>query len=131
MAAEGGTAARASAAASSTPSPAPSPSSPGWARGRAPISRRPPTPSRATRPTGGREAAVDSEEGRKPGRAGPRGGSRGSPAPAPAGTAGVPGVGIGGGLDLLPGGTVVIDDTTVTGNQASTNDNDVSGTFTT
>ena len=34
-------------------------------------------------------------------------------------------------LDLILGGTVVIDDTTVTGNHASTNDNNVSGTFTT
>jgi hypothetical protein len=47
------------------------------------------------------------------------------------GAAGVPGVGVGGGLDLILGGTVVIDDTTVTGNCASTNDNDMSGTFTT
>jgi hypothetical protein len=37
-------------------------------------------------------------------------------------------VGVGGGLDLLLG-TAVIDDTTITGNVASTSDNDVSGTF--
>jgi hypothetical protein len=37
---------------------------------------------------------------------------------------------VGGGLDLLPGGTAVIDNTTITGNTASTSDPDVSGTFT-
>ena len=61
----------------------------------------------------------------------PRTGSRAPPSPAAAGALGVSGVGVGGGLDLLPGGIVVIDDTTITGNQASTADNDVSGTFTT
>jgi hypothetical protein len=40
-------------------------------------------------------------------------------------------VGVGGGLDLDPSGTAVIDDTTITRNAASTNNNDVSGTFTT
>jgi hypothetical protein len=40
-------------------------------------------------------------------------------------------VGVGGGIDLAPGGTATIDDTTITGNDASTKDNDVSGTFTT
>ncbi len=49
--------------------------------------------------------------------------------PGAAGVAGVAGVGIGGGLDLLPGGTVTIDNTNITGNTASTSDNDVSGTF--
>ena len=50
-----------------------------------------------------------------------------------AGTAGataLSGTGIGGGLDLLTGGTVVIDNTTITGNTAATSDNDVFGTFT-
>jgi hypothetical protein len=38
-------------------------------------------------------------------------------------------VGIGGGVDLFPGGTVTIDNTNITGNNATTSDNDVSGTF--
>jgi hypothetical protein len=38
-------------------------------------------------------------------------------------------VGIGGGLDLVSGGKVTIDDTTISGNNATTSDNDVSGTF--
>jgi hypothetical protein len=41
------------------------------------------------------------------------------------------GPGIGGGLDLLTGGTVVIDNTTITANSATTSDNEVFGTFTT
>jgi hypothetical protein len=40
-------------------------------------------------------------------------------------------VGVGGGLDLVPGDTAVINDTTIAGNDASTKDKDVSGTFTT
>ena len=55
----------------------------------------------------------------------------GSAFPGSPGAAGVSGVGVGGGLDLIPGGTVVIDDTTITGNLASTSNNDVSGTFST
>jgi hypothetical protein len=43
------------------------------------------------------------------------------------GTPGTAGTGVGGGLDLLPGGTATIDNTTVTGNHASTSDNDVHG----
>ena len=58
-------------------------------------------------------------------------GTAGAAFPGSPGAAGVAGVGVGGGLDLLPGGTVVIDNTTITGNTASTTDNDVSGTFTT
>jgi hypothetical protein len=45
------------------------------------------------------------------------------------GTAGTPGTGVGGGLDLVTGGTVVIDNTTISGNSATTTDNDVHGTF--
>jgi hypothetical protein len=40
-----------------------------------------------------------------------------------------PGTGVGGGLDLTTGGTVVIDNTTISGNSATTTDNDVHGTF--
>ena len=59
------------------------------------------------------------------------GGTAGSVFPGSPGAAGVSGVGVGGGLDLIPGGTVVIDDTAINGNPASTHDNDVSGTFST
>ena len=45
------------------------------------------------------------------------------------GTAGTPGTGVGGGLDLITGGTVVIDNTTISGNSATTTDPDVHGTF--
>ena len=45
------------------------------------------------------------------------------------GTAGLIGTGLGGGLDLEAGGTATIDNTTITGNTASTNDNNVDGTF--
>ena len=103
---------------------------PRLARRRAPISPRPLIPSRATRPTEGWECRLARGEARA-GAGGAPGGFPGSAFPGTAGTAGVSGVGVGGGLDLLLGGTVVIDDTTITGNQASTNDNDVSGTFTT
>jgi hypothetical protein len=58
------------------------------------------------------------------------GGFAGTAFPGTNGSAGASGVGIGGGLDLLPGGTAAIADTTITGNTASTNDNDVAGTFT-
>ena len=47
-----------------------------------------------------------------------------------AGAAALPGTGIGGGLDLFTGGTVVIDNTTITGNTAATSNNEVDGTFT-
>ena len=86
------------------------------------------TGNQANRGLGG---AVGSGEARKPAREEHRAASQALPSLATAGTAGVSGVGVGGGLDLLPGGTVVIDDTTITGNQASTSDNDVSGTFST
>jgi hypothetical protein len=45
------------------------------------------------------------------------------------GTAGTSGTGVGGGLDLITGGTVVIDNKTVSGNGATTTDNDVHDTF--
>ena len=57
------------------------------------------------------------------------GGVPGQTFPASSGTAGQPGTGIGGGLNLIAGGTVVIDDTMVTGNHATTNNDDVFGTF--
>jgi hypothetical protein len=53
----------------------------------------------------------------------------GTAEPGTPGVAGVNGVGIGGGLDLFPNGIVRIDTTNVTGNFASTGDNDTSGTF--
>jgi hypothetical protein len=46
-----------------------------------------------------------------------------------AGSAGLAGTGLGGGLDLITGGTAVIDNTTITGNSASTTDGNVHGTF--
>ena len=67
----------------------------------------------------------------------PQAGAGGSPNgaaglthPGNAGATALSGTGIGGGLDLFTGGTVVIDNTTITGNTATT-DNDVFGTFTT
>jgi hypothetical protein len=53
----------------------------------------------------------------------------GNSSPGAPGTGGAAGQGLGGGLYLQSGGTVTIDDTTVTGNQASTSDPDVFGTF--
>ena len=47
-----------------------------------------------------------------------------------AGATALPGTGIGGGLYLFIGGTVSIDNTTITGNTATTSDNNVFGTFT-
>ena len=57
------------------------------------------------------------------------GGPAGQAFPGIAGVAGVEGVGVGGGLDFFPGGDATIDNTNITGNNASTADNDVSGTF--
>jgi hypothetical protein len=57
--------------------------------------------------------------------------ARGLAFPGEGGKAGAAGTGIGGGLNLAPGGGATIDDTTVTGNHASTTDNDVHGTFAT
>ena len=51
--------------------------------------------------------------------------------PGTPGASGLSGTGIGGGLNLLAGGTVVIDDTNITGNHATTSNDDVFGTFTT
>src|SRR5262249_8057856 len=64
------------------------------------------------------------------GAGGSPGGSAGAAFPGSNGAAGVAGVGIGGGLDLVTRGTAPDRDTTITGNTASTTDNDVSGTFT-
>src|SRR5262249_1166900 len=74
------------------------------------------------------------------GPGGAAGGAIGGPGQAPGGTdgqafprgpgaAGGAGMGRGGGIHLVPGGKVTIDDTRVTGNNASTGNNDVSGTF--
>ena len=46
------------------------------------------------------------------------------------GNAGVAGTGMGGGLDLIDGGTALIDNTNVSGNTATTSHPDVAGTFT-
>jgi hypothetical protein len=46
-----------------------------------------------------------------------------------AGVAGPAGTGVGGGLFLDPAGSATLVNTTVSGNQASTSDNDVHGTF--
>jgi hypothetical protein len=56
-------------------------------------------------------------------------GAPGMSFPGHFGTGGTTGIGVGGGLDLMTGGTVVIDNTTITGNNATTTDNDVHGTF--
>jgi hypothetical protein len=66
----------------------------------------------------------------------PQAGAGGSPSgaaghthPGSAGVTAQNGTGAGGGLDLVAGGIVLIDDTTVTGNTATTSDNNVFGTF--
>jgi hypothetical protein len=63
------------------------------------------------------------------GTGGSPGGMAGQSFPGNHGTAGFIGPGIGGGLNLESGGTAVIDNTTVTGNQASTSGDNVSGAF--
>ena len=75
--------------------------------------------------TGGAAGAVTVGLGASPG------GSNGLAFPAGPGGTGSSGVGIGGGVDLEIGGTAIIDNTFVTGNHATTSDNDVFGTFTT
>ena len=57
------------------------------------------------------------------------GGTDGRAFPRAPGDAGSAGTGSGGGLALAPGGSATIDDTTITGNNASTGDDDVSGTL--
>jgi hypothetical protein len=59
------------------------------------------------------------------------GGGHGEADLGTAGTAAAAGSGIGGGLSLAPGGSATIDNTTITGNHASTIDDDVHGTFST
>jgi hypothetical protein len=63
------------------------------------------------------------------GAGGSPGGMAGNVFPGSSGTAGSAGLGIGGGLDLVAGGMVVIDNTTISGNHATTTDNDVFSTF--
>jgi len=65
------------------------------------------------------------------GLGGTPGGAAGLSHPGNPGATALSGAGIGGGLDLLIGGTVSIDNTTITGNTAATSNNDVFGTFTT
>jgi hypothetical protein len=81
---------------------------------------------------------ADTAPGALGGAAGvPQAGVGGSPSgaagvvhPGNAGASALAGTGIGGGLDLLTGGTVVIDNTTITGNTSTTSNSDVFGTFT-
>ena len=63
------------------------------------------------------------------GAGGSSNGAAGQTHPGNAGALGLSGTGMGGGLVLVTGGTVLIDDTTVTGNTATTSDNNVFGTF--
>ena len=78
----------------------------------------------------GRELPVAPRELPQAGAGGSPNGAAGLTHPGNAGATALSGTGIGGGLDLLTGGTVVIDNTTITGNTATTSDNDVFGTFT-
>jgi hypothetical protein len=64
-----------------------------------------------------------------PGRPSVNGGRFGNGTVGVAGVAGPAGTGVGGGLFLDPAGTATVANTTVSGNQASTSDNDVHGTF--
>jgi hypothetical protein len=66
-----------------------------------------------------------------PGAGGSPGGAPGGVFVGTPGATGTAGAGIGGGLFLTAGGKVVIDNTNVTGNHASTSDADVNGTFAT
>ena len=84
------------------------------------------TASQAVRGQGGPGGAGGAAFG---GVGGAPGGMNGQAHPGASGTSAVSGVGVGGGLDLFPAGTVTIDNTNITGNTASTADNDVSGTF--
>jgi hypothetical protein len=63
------------------------------------------------------------------GQGGTPGGSNGQAHPGTPGATGTAGLGVGGGLDLAPGGTATIDNTTISGNSASNTGNDVFGTF--
>ncbi len=78
----------------------------------------------------GRELPVAPRESAMAGAGGSPNGAAGLANPGNAGATALSGTGIGGGLDLLTGGTVSIDNTTITGNTAATSNNDVIGTFT-
>jgi len=66
------------------------------------------------------------------GAGGDPGGAMGSTAvPGQPGTNGFAGFGLGGGIAINGPGKATIDDTTITGNTASSGDNDVDGTFST
>ena len=82
--------------------------------------------NQANQGSGGRGGAAGGAIG---GQGQTPGGPAGQAFPGIAGVAGVEGVGLGGGLDFFPGGDVTIDNTNITGNNASTADNDVSGNF--
>ena len=108
--------------------PGPSRSSPGWGRRRAPARRKATdviTTNQALAATGGQAGAGGSATG---GLGQPSLGVNGVNGVA---TPGQPGVtdlfsaGVGGGIATF--GTAIVDNTTITGNQASTNDNDVDG----
>ena len=64
------------------------------------------------------------------GAGGSPGGTAGQSLAGTIGVFGLSGTGIGGGLDLIAGGTVVIDNTAINSNQATTSNPDVFGTFT-
>ena len=86
------------------------------------------TANQATAGAGGPGAAPGIAQA---GTGGTPGGTNGQVFPGNRGRTGTAGTGVGGGLDLIAGGTVVIDNTTLTGNTATTSNNDVFGTFTT
>ncbi len=86
------------------------------------------TGNQAIRGMGGQGGAGGAAFGGLGGAPGGRAGQAFTGAP---GAAAVAGVGAGGGLDLFPGGIVIIDNADITSNNASTPDNDVSGTFST
>jgi hypothetical protein len=76
-------------------------------------------------PGGGREGEGTAIAG----LGGSPGGHAGTATPGAFGAGGAAGNGIGGGLNLTGGGHATIDNTTRTGNHATTTDNDVHGTF--
>jgi hypothetical protein len=76
--------------------------------------------------TGGAEVSVGVAQA---GTGGSLSGAAGASFPGHFGFSGTTGTGVGGGLDLSSGGTVVIDNTAISGNSATTTDNDVLGSF--
>ena len=86
------------------------------------------TANHAVAGPGGRGGAAGGLGG---GLGGTPGGAAGLAHPGNRGSTALSGAGIGGGFYLATGGTVSIDNTTITGNSAATSNNDVFGTFTT